>query len=78
MNNDLHGSPQLSPLPEFERALQQVRQNSLIATRKGDFGMVAKLTDEVVRLNGLMFEAQSKARQQTVQLPPCASNQQQP
>lgn len=35
----------------LERQLQKIRQESLLATRSGDFRKVAQLTREAVRLN---------------------------
>ena len=50
MNHDRH-STTVHSLAELERNLQQVRQRTLIATRKGDFHAVARLTKEAKRLN---------------------------
>jgi len=39
-----------------QRELQQLRHQSLIATRTGDFRKVAQLTLEVARLNRFLLE----------------------
>ena len=40
----------------LQRELQQLRHQSLIATRTGDFRKVAQLTLEVARVNRLLVE----------------------
>ena len=42
------------PVADLELELRKVRQNSLIATRKGDFRTVARLTIEAARLKRQM------------------------
>ena len=40
--------------PELERELQALRQQSLIAIRRGDYRSVAKFTNEAARINQLI------------------------
>ncbi|MHC1768659.1 MAG: hypothetical protein AB9869_30995 [Verrucomicrobiia bacterium] len=48
----------LEELAQFTQELQQVRQDSLAATRRGDFRAVARLTGEAARLNRLILAAE--------------------
>ena len=48
----------LHSIAELERDLQKVRQRTLIATRRGDFYAVARLTNEARRLGDQMNSVQ--------------------
>lgn len=44
----------------LKRELQQVRNQSLEATRRGDFMRVARLTSQAAQLNRAIIEAEGK------------------
>lgn len=44
----------------MKRELQQVRQHSLDATRRGDFMRVAALTSQAARLNRSIMDAEGE------------------
>ncbi len=48
----------LEELVQLNQELQQVRQQSLTASRRGDFRAVARLTCEAARLNRLILTAE--------------------
>jgi hypothetical protein len=50
------------PKQELQALLERVRQQSLEASRRGDFRLVAKLTMETARINALCSEAGETAR----------------
>lgn len=48
----------LEELSQFTHQLHRVRQESLIASRRGDFRTVARLTCEAARLNRLILSGE--------------------
>jgi hypothetical protein len=47
-------------ITSLRRELQQVRQQSLLATRQGDFMKVARLTAQAARLNKSIMDAEGE------------------
>ena len=47
-------------ITSLKRELHQVRQKSLLATRQGDFMMVARLTAQAARLNKSIMDAEGE------------------
>jgi hypothetical protein len=47
-------------ITSLKRELQQVRQQSLLATRQGDFMKVARLTAQAARLNKSIMDAEGE------------------
>lgn len=51
-------------LQQLKESLQHIRQESLLATRQGDFRKVAKLTTEAATLNKAILETQGALDQE--------------
>jgi hypothetical protein len=47
-------------ITSLKRELQHVRQQSLLATRQGDFMRVARLTAQAARLNKSIMDAEGE------------------
>ena len=47
-------------ITSLKRELHQVRQQSLLATRQGDFMKVARLTAQAARLNKSIMDAEGE------------------